>query len=99
MYRHSTAIGIFQGIDSGRCIQAICMHLYMYLVCKLTVMVFYTDTLPAVSHRQEPLQPFRPLPSWGPGDKEARRRLINVRGQLMRQDQLHGADNAALEME
>ncbi|XP_037085961.1 sodium- and chloride-dependent neutral and basic amino acid transporter B(0+)-like isoform X2 [Pollicipes pollicipes] len=47
----------------------------------------------------EPGQAFRPLPSWGPGDKEARRRLLAVQQQLLRRDQLHGRDNPALEME
>ena len=57
------------------------------------------NVLPVLVCGQEPLQSFKPLPSWGPGDKEARRRLIKVHGQLMRRDQLHGADNAAMEME
>ena len=59
----------------------------------------YTNALPVLVCGQEPLRPFKPLPSWGPGDKEARRRLINAKGKLMRRDQLHGADNAAMEME
>ncbi|XP_043210928.1 sodium- and chloride-dependent neutral and basic amino acid transporter B(0+)-like isoform X1 [Amphibalanus amphitrite] len=58
----------------------------------LCVLVYYT-------FKGNFLQSFRPLPSWGPGDKEARKRLLSVRGQLMRRDELHGADNAALEVE
>jgi len=47
----------------------------------------------------DPGQAFRPLPSWGPGDPEARQRLLHAQQQLLKRDQLQGVDNPAMEME
>ena len=51
------------------------------------------------SRRQKPGQAFRPLPSWGPGDPEARRRLLALQHQVHGRPQLHGHDNAAMDTE
>jgi len=47
----------------------------------------------------KPGQAFRPLPSWGPGDQDARRRLLALQHQVFQQSRLHGRDNPALETE
>ncbi|KAF0289306.1 Sodium- and chloride-dependent glycine transporter 2 [Amphibalanus amphitrite] len=47
----------------------------------------------------KPGQAFRPLPSWGPGDRDARRRLLALQHQVHGRPHLHGHDNPGLETE
>ncbi|XP_037076901.1 sodium- and chloride-dependent glycine transporter 2-like, partial [Pollicipes pollicipes] len=49
--------------------------------------------------RWRPKQAFQPLPSWGPGDREARSRLLALQHQMHQRDRLRGLDNHAMELE